>query len=112
MPANPAEELPLRQLLLALPCILAVAVLSIVLLGPRDSGSAAPSRETTPPAAAEARGTTPAVLELPADLPTCPNCGALMVARKNRDTGELNFSCKSPVCQAVAVGAVNSDRPK
>lgn len=112
MPADPAGEIPVRHLLLALPCLLGVAVLSVVLIGPRDSGSAAPPREASPPVVAESRGTTPAVVELPADLPTCPNCGALMVARKNRDTGELNFSCKSPTCQAVAAGAISSDRPK
>jgi hypothetical protein len=116
---NPSEggrravtELPLHHVLFALPCLLAIAILSASLLVPYLDGFSLPSRTADPPTADVLWGVTPTKAEESACIPTCPGCGQPMAARRIWETGEWFYDCKSPGCQPAATGRETSNRPK
>jgi hypothetical protein len=106
MLADNAKELPTRQFLFLLPCLLAIAVLCASLFAPQGHG---PDRSLHDPASLTAlvpqKVPLPKKADGPPGTPTCSSCGEPMVARRNRDTDEQVYVCKSPDCRRAITGA-------
>jgi hypothetical protein len=110
-PSSASDEkgLPLWHLLWAVPCLLAVAVLIVALLAPQ-SGMTQPSHDVAASAVALPPQVNPSKGEESAGAPTCPSCHQPMGARRNRETGELLFVCKTPNCEHAAPSTGSSRR--
>jgi hypothetical protein len=92
-------ELPLGNVLFALPFLLAIAVLSAALLAPLGNDPTQPSHAAETLEAVVPQWVTPTRADEPAGTPTCSGCGQAVVARRNWETHEWGYDCKSPSCQ-------------
>ena len=109
-PASAIKDLPLWHLLGALLGLLAIAILMVVLLAPDGPGPAQTLCNLAASAIEAPLKSTLAKEEGQAGTPTCLSCGHLMVTRRNRETGEVIYVCKSPTCQQAAPTARTSAR--